>query len=76
VKIIRSREHTINMGAGTYESMKIGATIEFDENEVPLTHSNEEFAEERLDLLLKGDLEEAVACIVPGTDSHAEQWRK
>jgi hypothetical protein len=75
VKIIRSREHTCNLG--NYENVKIGAAVEFDTSELAGDIEPAEYAGRMLDDLLRDDLAEALANVpTGGKGSHLETWQK
>lgn len=76
----RYREHTVNMGPGTYESMKIGASVKLDSENLPdgiHAAGMEELysvAERMLDEALESDLKEA-AEISLLNNSHIRSWK-
>lgn len=74
MKITRSREHTVNLG--NYENVKIGASVEFEiqsARDLDVARTN---ADDYLDLLLKRDLDEALANVPSSTSTHLETWGK
>jgi len=60
MKIAKNREYTVNMGDGTYESQKIGASIEADLDVLGLTFE-EGLAQldEKLETMLDEDVRKA-----------------
>lgn len=80
----RYREHTVNMGPGTYESMKVGASVKLDTDNLPddvkasvLDDSLDELykaAEKILDDALASELKE-VAELSLLSNSHIRSWK-
>jgi len=76
MKISRTRMHRVNMGAGTYEYVEIGATVEADTDNFDSPEDAVVEVNNTLDALLQGDLEEAGRCVIDGEPTHAESWGK
>lgn len=76
----RYREHTVNMGPGTYESMKIGAEVTLDTDNLPdgVVAPDQEslykVAEAMLDEALADELKE-VAELSLLSNSHIRSWK-
>jgi hypothetical protein len=65
------REHTVNLG--NYESLKIGASVETevdDVNELVMID-----LDAKLDTLLAADKKEAIALLPAGSTSYIQSWR-
>lgn len=78
MKIIRSREHLVNLGG--YENVKVGASVELGEDDIAdLKKSGttvDDAANEILDDLLSRDLKEALANVPKGSETHLETWQR
>lgn len=76
----RYREHTVNMGPGTYESMKVGALVRLDSDNLPdgIVAPDQEslykVAESMLDDALADELKE-VAELSLLSNSHIRSWK-
>lgn len=69
----KSREFTINMG--NYESVKIGASVEIDPDEVDRDVDPRAFIEDKLDQLMEADVKEASE-LTSTRDSFILSWNK
>lgn len=69
----KSREFTINMG--NYESVKIGASVEIDPDEIGKDIDSQSFLDDRLDQVLAEDIAEASA-LTNTRDSFILSWGK
>lgn len=78
MKLIRNREHTINMGS--YESLKVGASVEIVlPDDLFAGEKNRQSVYDKADVFLsealKADLDEAIALLPPGSQSYVLSWR-
>lgn len=65
------REHTVNLG--NYESLKIGATVDMEVDDV--NESVMQDVDAKLDTLLADDKKEAIALLPSGSTSYIQSWR-
>ena len=73
MRITRSRGHVINLGS--YESLRIEASVEFETTGDVLTSDDVGKAETLLDILLENEIREAVSLLPKGSDSYIQSWR-
>ena len=75
MKLIRSREHVINMGQ--YESVRIGASVELDAGSSVLPEDMDSLydaVEKILADSMRNDVEEAISLLPAGSTSHILSW--
>lgn len=71
MKLTRSREHVINMGS--YESVRVGASVELDAVEDAIGNAMAE-ADKILAAAMEADLKEAIDLLPPGSNSYILSW--
>lgn len=76
MRLIRSREHVINMGQ--YESVRVGASVELDIEFTADTVSQDVYdeADRVLAASMASDIQEAIDLLPPGSASYILSWKQ